>query len=58
MCHINGRHLLVGFTSDMSYNNIWRQRRVHDIIYGVYIFTSQFRIPSRLTSNLFIWIAF
>lgn len=39
MCHVNGRHLLVGFTSDMSYNNIWRQRRVHDIIYGgLYIY--------------------
>jgi len=36
ICHNNGRHLLVSFTSDMSYNNIWRQRRVHDIIYGGY----------------------
>lgn len=33
MCHINGRHLLVSFTSDMSYDNIC-QRRVYGVIYG------------------------
>lgn len=57
MCHINGRHLLVGFICDMSYDNIWCQRRVGTWHY-LWRFIYLLRIPSRLTSNLFIWIAF
>jgi len=44
MCHINGRHLLVSFTSDMSYDNIWCQRRV---LWRYLWLVRLVRIPSR-----------